>query len=336
MQSHKHPNVAFGKTGLLLVNLGTPETPDAKGVRAYLKQFLSDRRIIETSPLIWQPILRGIILNTRPRKSAKAYAKIWRTESNESPLRFYTRRQAEELQTRMGDAVMVEWAMRYGSPSIESKLQAMKDAGCERISVMALYPQYSATTSASVYDEVFRTLLKLRWQPAIRTAAPWHDHPHYIDALAQSVKDHMATLDWTPDVLIASFHGLPQSYFDKGDPYHCHCAKTVRLLREKLNMDEDHLKLTFQSRFGPTQWLKPYTSQTVMELSRKGVKKIAIVTPGFVSDCLETLEEINIEQRDHFTKAGGTHFTAVPCLNETAPSIDLLTRLAERDLHDWI
>tara|TARA_B110000971_G_scaffold220534_1_gene264377 strand:- start:804 stop:1814 length:1011 start_codon:yes stop_codon:yes gene_type:complete len=336
MLPNPHPSVAYGKTGLLLVNLGTPTSPDKKGLRPYLKQFLSDRRVIEASPLIWQPILRGIILNTRPKKSAKAYAKIWRQESNESPLRYYTRRQAELLQEALGEGVIVDWAMRYGAPSIDDKIQAMKDAGCERISIMALYPQYSATTSASVYDEVFRSLLKLRWQPAVRTAAPWHDHPAYIEALAQSVTQHIDTLDWTPDVIIASFHGLPQVYFDKGDPYHCHCAKTARLLREQLGMDDTQLKLTFQSRFGPTQWLQPYTDKTVVEMAEAGTKKIAVVTPGFISDCVETLEEIGIELQGDFKEAGGTHFTTVPCLNETQPSVDLLKNLALRDLSGWI
>lgn len=331
-----HPPVAYGKTGLLLVNLGTPESPDKKGLKPYLKQFLSDRRVIETSPLIWQPILRGIILNTRPRKSAEAYAKIWRAESNESPLRYYTRRQAELLQPVLGDEVTVDWAMRYGKPSIEERLQAMRDAGCERISVMALYPQYSASTSASVYDDVFRALLKLRWQPAMRTAAPWHDNDAYIEALAQSVKSHLATLDWTPDVIIASFHGLPQSYFEKGDPYHCHCAKTARLLREKLGMDENRLKLTFQSRFGPTKWLEPYTDKTVVELAENGTKKIAVITPGFISDCVETLEEIGIALHEDFEAAGGTHFTTIPCLNDGDQSIALLAQLARRDLSGWL
>ena len=332
----KHPSVAYGKTGLLLVNLGTPNSPDKKGLKPYLKQFLSDRRVIETSPLVWQPILRGIILNTRPKKSAEAYAKIWREESNESPLRYYTRRQAELLQPLLSDDVLVDWAMRYGKPSIEERLSAMRDAGCERISVMALYPQYSASTSASVYDDVFRTLLKLRWQPAVRTAAPWHDDEAYIEALAGSVKTHLATLDWTPDVIIASFHGLPQSYFDKGDPYHCHCAKTARLLREKLGMDENQLRLTFQSRFGPSKWLKPYTDKTVVDLAENGTKKIAIVTPGFISDCVETLEEIGIALHEDFQAAGGTHFTTIPCLNDTDPSIELLAALAKRDLSGWL
>ena len=333
--SGTHPSVAFGKTGLLLVNLGTPDTPNAMGLRPYLKQFLSDRRVIEASPLIWQPILRGIILNTRPRKSAEAYEKIWRQESNESPLRYYTRVQAEALQARLGDDVVVDWAMRYGQPSIEARLQAMKEQGCERISVMALYPQYSATTSASVYDEVFRILLKMRWQPALRTAAPWHDEAGYIDALAKSVTDHLATLDWQPDVIVASFHGLPQAYFDKGDPYHCHCAKTARLLREKLGLDEDQFKLTFQSRFGPTQWLQPYTDKTVTAMAENGTKKVAVVTPGFISDCVETLEEIGIVLRDDFMDAGGSHFTTVPCLNDTDDSLDVLQSLAERNLQGW-
>jgi len=336
MLPNTHPEVAFGKTGLLLVNLGTPETPDAKGLRPYLKQFLSDRRVIETPPIIWQPILRGIILNTRPRKSARAYAKIWRNESNESPLRYYTRAQAEKLQTAIGDGVIVDWAMRYGAPSIEDKLADMKARGCERIAVVALYPQYSASTSASVYDDVFRALLKLRWQPAIRTAAPWHDSAYYIDALAQSVTDHLNGLDFEPEVIIASFHGLPQSYFKKGDPYHCHCAKTARLLREKLGMDDQKLRLTFQSRFGPAKWLEPYTDKTVVELAEQGVKKISVVTPGFISDCVETLEEIGLELESEFTEAGGTHFSTVPCLNDGDLSLALLKKIADRELAGWL
>jgi ferrochelatase len=336
MLPNTHPDIAFGKTGLLLVNLGTPESPDKKGLRPYLKQFLSDRRVIEASPLIWQPILRGIILNTRPKKSAKAYGKIWRTESDESPLRYYTRVQAEKLQAQLGTGVKVDWAMRYGAPSIESRLADMKAAGCERIAIIALYPQYSASTSASVYDDVFRALMKLRWQPAIRTAAPWHDHPAYIDALAQSVNDHLDKLDFEPEHIIASFHGLPQSYFEKGDPYHCHCAKTARLLREKLGMDEDKLRLTFQSRFGPTKWLEPYTDKTVIEMAEQGVKKIAVVTPGFISDCVETLEEIGIELHEDFEEAGGTHFSTVPCLNDSDASQQLLQIIAERELAGWL
>ena len=335
MSGLAHPSVAFGKTGILLVNLGTPDSPDTKGLRPYLKQFLSDRRVIETSPLIWQPILRGIILNTRPRRSASAYAKIGNDETNESPLRYFTRLQAEKLRDRLGNTLEVEWAMRYGAPSIADKLSELKARGCERISVIALYPQYSASTSASVYDEVFRALLDMRWQPAVRTAAPWHDMPTYITALASSVRAHYKTLDWKPDVLVASFHGLPQIYFDKGDPYHCHCAKTARLLREKLKLSETKFKLTFQSRFGPTKWLEPYTDKTVEALARGGTKKIAVITPGFVSDCVETLEEINLELRETFADAGGTHFTTVPCLNETDSAISLLEKLAKREISGW-
>lgn len=336
MLPDRHPDIAYGKTGLLLVNLGTPQSPDAKGLRPYLAQFLSDRRVIETSPLIWQPILRAIILNTRPRKSARAYAKIWRQETNESPLRYYTRTQAEAVQDALGEGIIVDWAMRYGAPSIAERLQAMKERGCERIAIVALYPQYSASTSASVYDDVFRSLLKMRWQPAIRTAAPWHDDPAYIDALAASVTNHFESLDWQPEVTVASFHGLPQSYFEKGDPYHCHCAKTARLLREKLGLDSAAMPLTFQSRFGPAKWLEPYTDKTVEALAEQGVRKLAVVTPGFVADCVETLEEIAIELKETFLEAGGTHFTTVPCLNSTPQSIELLTGLAHKNLQGWL
>ena len=330
-----HPTIAYGRTGLLLVNLGTPESADAKGLRPYLKQFLSDKRVIETPSFIWQPILRGIILNTRPKKSAHAYAQIWDKETNESPLRRYTREQAEAVQEKLGDEINVSWAMRYGRPSIEDRLAEMKQAGCERIAVMALYPQYSATTSASVYDEVFRALMRLRWQPAIRTAAPYHDDPAYINALAASVKAQIKTQKWEPDVIVASFHGLPQRYFDKGDPYHCHCAKTARLLREALGLTEDQFKLTFQSRFGPAKWLEPYTDKTIIELAAQGHKKITVITPGFISDCVETLEEINIGVRDMFLEAGGTDFSMVPCLNTSKDSIDLLVHLAQKDLAGW-
>tara|TARA_B100001057_G_scaffold178667_1_gene179441 strand:- start:998 stop:2005 length:1008 start_codon:yes stop_codon:yes gene_type:complete len=335
MPGAAHPPVAYGKTGILLVNLGTPKSPDARSLRPYLKQFLSDRRVIETSPLIWQPILRGIILNIRPRKSARAYVKIWNDETDESPLRYFTRRQAEKLKDRLGDKLEVEWAMRYGAPSIADKLAELKERGCERISVIALYPQYSASTSASVYDEVFRALLDMRWQPAVRTAAPWHDMSAYINALAGSVRAHYKTLDWKPDVLVASFHGIPQIYFDRGDPYHCHCAKTARLLREKLKLPETNFRMTFQSRFGPTKWLEPYTDKTVEELAREGMKKIAVITPGFVSDCVETLEEIDLELRETFAEAGGTHFSTVPCLNEDNSAISLLEKIIKREISGW-
>ena len=334
-----HPDVAYGKTGLLLVNLGTPDSPDTKGLRPYLKQFLSDKRVIEAPSIIWQPILRGIILNTRPRKSARAYAKIWDTKTHESPLRRYTREQAEglsKLYKKEKIYVQVTWAMRYGNPSIAEGLESLRAAGCTQISVISLYPQYSASTTASVNDEVFRCLLKMRWQPALRTAGPWHDHPSYIDALKNSVKKHFSKLDWKPDYLIASFHGLPVAYFEKGDPYHCHCAKTARLLREKLGMSEDNFKLTFQSRFGPTKWLEPYTETTLRELGEAGYKNIAVIMPGFISDCVETLEEIAIEARETFIEAGGENFTTVPCLNSSPESVKLLAQLAHAELAGWI
>lgn len=334
-----HPDVAFGKTGLLLVNLGTPDSPDTKGLRPYLKQFLSDKRVIEAPSIIWQPILRGIILNTRPRKSARAYAKIWDKETHESPLRRYTREQAEgvsKLFKKEKTNVQVAWAMRYGNPSIAEGLEGLRAAGCTQISVISLYPQYSASTTASVNDEVFRCLLKMRWQPALRTAGPWHDYPSYIDALAKSVKKHISKLGWKPDYLVASFHGLPVAYFEKGDPYHCHCAKTARLLREKLGMGEDNFKLTFQSRFGPTKWLEPYTEATLRELGEAGHKNIAVITPGFISDCVETLEEIAIEARETFIEAGGENFSTVPCLNSSPESIKLLAQLAHAELAGWI
>ena len=341
MKTAKHPPIKFGKVGLLLVNLGTPNSPDAKGVRPYLKEFLSDRRVIELSSFIWQPILRGLVLNVRPRKSAKAYAKIWRKESNESPLRYYTRQQAEKLQNLFDDdaaggRVIVDWAMRYGSPSIEEKLDALRQAGCERIAVLALYPQYSATSSASVYDNVFRALMKLRWQPAIRTASAWHDDPTYIEVLAQSVAAHLKGLDWQPEILLASFHGLPQAYFDKGDPYHCQCAKTARLLREKLGLAESDFRLVFQSRFGATKWLEPYADKMVAQLAQSGIKRIAVITPGFVSDCVETLEEIDIALNAIFRQNGGTDFTTIPCLNDSAGGLHLLEKLAQRELAGWL
>ena len=336
MSGVAHPSVAFGKTGILLVNLGTPDSPDTKGLRPYLKQFLSDRRVIETSPLVWQPILRGIILNTRPRKSARAYAKIWNDETNESPLRYFTRLQAEKLKYRLGDTLEVEWAMRYGLPSIADKLAELKTRGCERISVIALYPQYSASTSASVYDEVFRALLDMRWQPALRTVPPYHDDPVYIDALAKSVENHLATLDWEPELIITSFHGIPQSYFKKGDPYHCQCQKTARLLRERLGLSKDRLMITFQSRFGPEEWLQPYTDKTVKALPKKGIKRIAVMNPGFVSDCLETLEEIGEQARESFMEHGGEKFTHIPCLNDSDEGMRVIDHVVARELSGWV
>lgn len=338
MLPDRHPDVVHGKTGLLLVNLGTPDSPDSKGLKPYLKQFLSDRRVIEAPAWIWQPVLRGIVLNTRPRKSARAYAKIWDRETNESPLRRHTREQAEALSDAFADRnpdLKIEWAMRYGNPSIPTGLTALQEAGCRQIAVLSLYPQYSACTTASVNDEVFRCLLKMRWQPALRVSGPWHDDPDYIEALALSVEKHMATLDWKPDCLVASFHGLPVAYVEKGDPYHCHCAKTARLLRERLGLDEKNFKLAFQSRFGPAKWLEPHTEATLRRMAGDGVENVAVITPGFVSDCVETLEEIAIEARSGFFEAGGKNFTTVPCLNSSPESVALLEKLAWKELSGW-
>ncbi|MCZ4298731.1 ferrochelatase [Henriciella marina] len=330
-----HPDVMQGKVGLLLVNLGTPDGTDYKSVRRYLSEFLSDPRIIEVSPLIWQPILQGPILTFRPKKSGEAYKKIWTDEG--SPLLVYTRRQAEILNARIGsERLVVDFAMTYGNPSIASKIEALKAKGCDRIAVMALYPQYSATTSASVYDRSFNALKDMRWQPAVRTAAPFHDHPIYIEALAASISEHIAGLDFEPERVLMSYHGIPKAYFEKGDPYHCHCHKTTRLVSEKLGWADGFAMTTFQSRFGPTEWLQPYTDKTLEALPEQGVKKVVAVSPAFISDCLETLEEIAMEGRDSFMEAGGTHFSVAPCLNDSERAIDLLETLAARELAGWI
>ena len=330
-----HPSVTQGKTGLLLVNLGTPDGTDYKSMRRYLSEFLSDRRIIEVSPLIWQPILQGPILTFRPKKSGEAYKKIWTNEG--SPLLVYTKRQAEKLNARIGsERLVVDFAMTYGNPSIASKIADMKAKGCDRIAVMALYPQYSATTSASVYDRSFDALKEMRWQPAVRTAAPFHDHPAYIEALAASISEHIVGLDFEPERVLMSYHGIPKAYFEKGDPYHCHCHKTTRLVAEKLGWADGFAMTTFQSRFGPTEWLQPYTDKTLEALPEQGVKKVVAVSPAFISDCLETLEEIAMEGRDSFMEAGGTHFSVAPCLNDSERAIDLLETLAARELAGWI
>jgi ferrochelatase len=334
-----HPPVEAGRIGVLLINLGTPDSTDPKAIRRYLREFLSDPRVIELSPLVWQPILRGIILNTRPKKTAEAYAKIWLAEGNESPLRRYTRRQAEALQATLdptGERVMVDWAMRYGLPPIAERLVALKDAGCERILVFPLYPQYSATTTATVVDRVTDTMRRMRWQPAIRTVPPFHDDPAYVEAVARSIEDHLGTLDWEPEVILASFHGLPKKYFDAGDPYHCHCMKTARLVRERLGLPKERFRATFQSRFGPQEWLRPYTDETVEALARdEGVKRMAVVTPGFVADCVETLEEIAIGVRETFEENGGTHFTAIPCLNDSPDGNAMIRTVTARELGGW-
>ncbi len=334
----EHPPVAAGKIGVLLVNLGTPEGTDYWSVRRYLSEFLSDRRVIERPPLLWQPILQGIILSVRPQKSGALYAAIWNRERNESPLRTFTRAQAERLSAELAgeSAVVVDWAMRYGKPAISERLDALTEAGCERVLIFPLYPQYSASTTASVNDKVFDALRTMRRQPALRTVPPYHDEPVYIDALAELIESHFAALDFEPEVLIASYHGLPKSYFDKGDPYHCHCQKTSRLLAERLGWRQGRLLTAFQSRFGPEEWLAPYTDKTVERLASEGVKRLAIVNPGFVSDCLETLEEIAVQNRELFLHHGGEHFSHVPCLNDLPRGMHVITAMVLRELRGWL
>jgi ferrochelatase len=330
-----HPPVKQGKIGVLLINLGTPDGTDYGSMRRYLSEFLSDPRVIEVPQPIWQLILQGPILTFRPSKSGRAYKKVWMEDG--SPLLFYTRAQAEKLNQRIGsDSLIVDFAMNYGNPSIKSKIDALKDQGCTRILTVPLYPQYSATTTASVNDRTFKALMKLRWQPALRTTPAFHDDPNYIDALCASLKDSLSKLDFEPDVLLMSYHGIPKAYFDKGDPYHCHCHKTTRLVREKMGWDENFIRTTFQSRFGPQEWLQPYTDKTLEALPEDGLKKVAVAAPAFISDCLETLEEIAMEGRDSFLEAGGEKFASLPCLNDSDIAIDLLETLVKRELGGWV
>ena len=333
-----HPNVQSGSIGVLVVNLGTPDATDARSVRRYLREFLNDKRVIEEDTILWKFVLNAIILPLRPRRKGLDYEKIWNRERNESPLKTITRSQADKLSAALalrGKRVVVDWAMRYGNPSIRSRLTALVAQGCERILVMPLYPQYAAATSATVCDEVFRALMKMRWQPALRVAPPYFDEPAYIEALATSLEARLESLTFAPDVIIASFHGIPKSYFDKGDPYYCHCAKTTRLLRERLRLDDSKLIMTFQSRFGRAEWLKPYTDMTVKELAAQGVKNLVIVTPGFAADCLETLEEIAGENAEYFRHAGGENFAAIPCLNDSEPGMQVIETVVLRELQGW-
>ena len=335
---HSHPPVKHGKVGVLLVNLGTPDGTDYTSMRRYLKEFLMDKRVIEWPRIAWYPILFGIVLNTRPGKVGKAYETIWNKDRNESYLRTYTRSQAELMAEALKDHpnVVVDWAMRYGQPSIASRMEHLQKQGCERIVVFPLYPQYAAATTATVNDKAFETLLKMRWQPALRTVPPYHDDPAYIDALALSIEKHLATLDWEPEKVLTSFHGIPKSYFEKGDPYYCQCQKTARLLRERLGWSSDRLVVTFQSRFGPEEWLQPYTDKTVEKLAQEGVKRIAVLNPGFVSDCLETLEEIAEEAADSFLHNGGEKFAHIPCLNDSPEGIKVLEKIVRRELSGWV
>lgn len=332
-----HPKIISGKTGVLLVNLGSPDAPTPQAVRRYLAEFLSDPRVVEIPRALWLPILYGPVLTFRPKKSAHAYAAIWDETTGDSPLRVITQAQAEAVAGEVAsEDVIVDWAMRYGNPSMQSKIDGLKAQGCERILIFALYPQYSATTTASVYDKAFDVLREQRWQQAIRTAPSYHDHPAYIDALARSVEEHHSKLSWEPDVVLASFHGLPKRNLELGDPYYCQCQKTGRLLREKLGWDEDKFRVTFQSRFGRAEWLQPYTEATVKELAAQGKKRIAILCPGFSADCLETLEEIAIGIKATFLESGGEAFHYIPCLNTDDDHVALLTTLVKNELQGWI
>ena len=333
-----HPPVRSGKIGVLIVNLGTPDGADAKSVKRYLGEFLSDRRVVEIPAIAWQPILRGIILNTRPKKSAHAYQQVWTDDG--SPLAAITKAQAEKMQARLGaegaGGVMVDWAMRYGNPSIPERLTAMKDAGCERILLAPLYPQYCAATTATVVDKAGETLSKMRWQPSLRTLPPYHDDPLYIDALADDLTRQLDALDFEPELLMLSFHGMPERTLHLGDPYHCHCQKTARLLEARMNRPELRFRTTFQSRFGRAKWLEPATDTVLAEEGAKGTRRIAIAAPGFSADCLETLEELAMQGRDQFREAGGEHFAALSCLNTSDAGLVMLEGLLRRELAGWI
>ena len=331
-----HPEVRQGRVGVLLVNLGTPDAPTAPAVRRYLAEFLSDERIVDLPRALWLPILYGVILTVRPAATARNYAKIWDKDHNESPLRVITRAQAEGAAAALGDSVTLDWAMRYGNPSVADRLTALKESGCTRILIVPMYPQYSATTTASVTDAVFKAVKAMRWQPAIRIAPAFHDAPAYIDALAAVTRRRLAGLDWAPERVVISFHGVPQRYFDAGDPYHCHCAKTARLLRETMGWTEDFAPIAFQSKFGREKWLEPATEDTIARLAGEGVKRLAVITPGFIADCIETLEEIDLAARETFEEAGGEQFNAIPCLNDAPETIDLLKHLVRRETAGWI
>ena len=307
-----HPKINFGKTGVLLINLGTPDSTKWLDIRKYLKEFLSDRRVIEVNPFIWKIILNLFILNLRPSKTAKAYKEIWMEKEDMSPLRYYTIMQTKKLLDRIGHKdLIVDYAMRYGNPSIKSKINKLQEAGCERLVVLPLYPQYAAATTATVCDEVYRSLMEMRWQPSLQIIPHYESEPIYIKAIVNSIKLKISELDWKPDLIIASYHGIPQKYFDKGDPYQCYCQKTSRLMIDKFK--EIGIKTTFQSRFGPQKWLTPYTDKTLEELPKKGVKNLLVICPGFASDCVETLEEINIQGRESFLANGGKNFDLIPC-----------------------
>ncbi len=334
-----HAQVRSGRIGVLLLNLGTPEATDYWSMRRYLKEFLSDRRVIETPRWLWWPLLNLVILSTRPGRKGRDYASVWNLERDEGPLKTATRAKAEKLSRLLapiGERISVDWAMRYGKPSTRERIEALEAEGCDRLLVVPLYPQYCAATTATACDKVFEVLQKMRWQPTLRVAAPWHDDPVYVEALAASVRAHLSSLDFEPDMLIASFHGIPREYLEKGDPYPCFCWKTGRLLREALGMPEGKFLVTFQSRFGPAEWMKPYTIDTIKELPGRGVRKVAVIAPGFTADCLETLEELDVENRSAFMQAGGERFTYIPCLNDSELGMRVIETVVRRELSGWV
>jgi ferrochelatase len=326
-----HPPVPGPKVGVLLINLGTPNAPEPGAVRLYLKEFLSDPRVVEIPQLVWQPILRGIILTTRPRKSAHAYRQVWTEEG--SPLAAIAARQAGALQGAFGESVIVDHAMRYGRPAIRERIDRLREQGCERILLAPLYPQYCGATTATANDEAFAHLGRLRWQPAVRTLPPYHDDPAYIGALKAAAEESLAGLDFEPQALIASFHGMPERTLQLGDPYYCHCRKTARLLSEAMGRE---LMIAFQSRFGRAKWLGPATDKVLEALPGDGILRVAVLAPGFSADCLETLEELAIRGRDSFLAAGGTHFAYLPCLNDRPQGIEMLRSIVGRELEGWL
>ena len=326
-----HPPIKYGKTGVLIINLGTPDSTNWFDIRKYLKEFLSDRRVIEVNPIIWQLILNLFILTFRPSKTAKAYKEIWMKNENMSPLLYYTKKQSEKTsQALKKENTIVDFAMRYGNPSIKTKIYKLHEMGCENLVILPLYPQYAAATTATVCDEVYRTLMKMRWQPSLKIIPHYESNPLYIDALVNSINKKINEINWKPDLIIASYHGIPKKYFDKGDPYHCYCHKTTRLMSEKFNSIK--IQTTFQSRFGPQEWLQPYTDKTLENLPKEGTKNILTICPGFSSDCVETLEEILIQGKESFINAGGQNFDMVPCLNDNDDHIFLIKSLIEKNL----
>ena len=339
-QPSDHPAIQPAKVGVILVNLGTPDGTDYWSMRRYLSEFLSDQRVVDLAKWKWQPILQGIILTRRPFSSGAAYRSIWNNERNESPLLTFTRAQSDAVTAdnakTYGDDVIVDFAMRYGNPSTDSVIRKMKDQGVEKIVFFPLYPQYSAATTATANDQAFRTLMKMKWQPAIRTVPAYFENPLYIEALANSVRAKYETLKTRPDILVCSYHGVPKRFLLEGDPYHCHCHKTTRLLKEALGWADTDIKTTFQSRFGPAEWLQPYTVEEVARLAEGGQKNIAIMSPAFSSDCIETLEEINEEIYESFEEAGGETFTYIPCLNDTPDHIKMMMGILKTELAGWV